>query len=285
MSELLSRGRTPETIAWGAIQQRCKKGNENKFPRYAGRGITVCQRWAGSFDSFLSDMGKRPSSRHSIDRKNNDGGYWCGKPECSECGPLKREPNCRWATMREQRRNACTNHFLVYKAERLILEDWATRVGLESSLLYNRIRRGWSVADALETPSGEMRRSIAKKKCEHCGEMFSCTGSGNAANRRFCSTHCRCCAYDPNRPSVIPPKASEAAIAILRETDNPAVMKGDERLLHMIAERCGWKHDGPKTSLRVLNALSKSPGQLIPSKVVRNDGQTVRVFALPECAG
>jgi hypothetical protein len=52
----------------------------------------VCERWVSSFESFLEDMGRKPSPDHSIDRwPNNDGNYERG--------------NCRWATRKEQGAN------------------------------------------------------------------------------------------------------------------------------------------------------------------------------------
>lgn len=82
---------TPEYVAWSNLKARCMNPNHHAYHDYGGRGITVCERWAESFEAFLSDMGERPSNDHSIDRVNNNLGY---------------EPsNCRWATRSEQAKN------------------------------------------------------------------------------------------------------------------------------------------------------------------------------------
>lgn len=70
---------------------RCCNSDNKSYGRYGARGISVCDRWRESFESFLVDMGERPSLKHSIDRINNDLGY---SPE-----------NCRWATAHEQGQN------------------------------------------------------------------------------------------------------------------------------------------------------------------------------------
>jgi hypothetical protein len=71
---------------------RCEDSNQPAFKYYGARGIKVCERWRGSYENFLADMGRRPSPVHSLDRyPNNDGDY---------------EPsNCRWATDSEQNSN------------------------------------------------------------------------------------------------------------------------------------------------------------------------------------
>jgi len=81
-----------EYQAWIAMRVRCSKPSYKNYARYGGRGISVCDRWQTSFVLFLSDMGMRPSSRHSIDRyPDSDGNYEPG--------------NCRWATPDQQTRN------------------------------------------------------------------------------------------------------------------------------------------------------------------------------------
>jgi len=79
----------------------------------------------------------------------------------------------------------------------------------------------------------------------------------------------------------------DIAERVLRETNNPAVMWGDSGLLDMIAERSGRWIDGEhpyKRWQRVLNALSKQPGNLLEGRslIWMNGGdRRVRRFNLP----
>jgi hypothetical protein len=72
------------------MRQRCRNPRHHAWASYGGRGIAICAAW-DCYDTFVADMGVRPSLDHSIDRINNDGDYEPG--------------NCRWATRSEQRRN------------------------------------------------------------------------------------------------------------------------------------------------------------------------------------
>ena len=107
------------------------------YPRYGGRGITICERW-DSFELFLADMGKAPSKRHSIERNDNDGPY---SPD-----------NCRWAPPIEQRRNQERVYTLEHNGMSLTPAEWARRTGISNKRIHARLKRGWSVAAALETP-------------------------------------------------------------------------------------------------------------------------------------
>lgn len=78
-------------VVWEGMKQRCHNPNNSKYSYYGGRGITVCERWRDSFEAFLADMGERPTPKHTIDRKDNDGHY------CPD--------NCVWATRMQQTHN------------------------------------------------------------------------------------------------------------------------------------------------------------------------------------
>jgi hypothetical protein len=131
------RSRTPLHRVWSTMIERCTSPKSEKWPLYGGRGIRVCERWL-AFESFLADMGERPSPRHTLDRIDNDKGYEPG--------------NCRWATQREQQRNRRNNRVLTYLGETMCLAAWADRVGLSVGTLGYRVRSGWPLDRALSEP-------------------------------------------------------------------------------------------------------------------------------------
>jgi hypothetical protein len=76
--------------SWKHMIERCTNKNHRQYKDYGGRGISVCQRWRDSFSDFVTDMGRKPEGT-TLDRKNNDAGYYKG--------------NCKWATGKEQAKN------------------------------------------------------------------------------------------------------------------------------------------------------------------------------------
>lgn len=118
---------------WHGIKKRCLNPHFSEYPKYGGRGITICKRWE-KFENFLYDMGERPPGM-SIERKNNSGNY---EPE-----------NCEWATPKEQARNRRSNHLVQFNGQCLCLAEWAEITGIHRATLWGRLNRGWNIQDAL----------------------------------------------------------------------------------------------------------------------------------------
>jgi len=130
--------KTPEYHIYQNMLYRCLDLSCPQYAQYGGRGIRVCDRWQLSFTAFLSDMGLRPSSRHSIERVNNDGDY-CPK-------------NCKWALPVEQVRNRRGTVRVPYKGTEVTLASLSVEFGIKYGVLYNRVvLLGWSLDRALKS--------------------------------------------------------------------------------------------------------------------------------------
>lgn len=108
-----------------------------RYDRYGGRGIMVCESWKNSVAVFVSDIGMRPPGKHSIERINNDGNYEPG--------------NCRWATKKEQSENTSRSVHITYKGETLTLSRWARRLNMNGTALAQRIKK-WGLESAMTRP-------------------------------------------------------------------------------------------------------------------------------------
>lgn len=123
---------------WCCMKHRCGNPDNSAYKHYGARGIRVCDRWLKSFETFCSDMGPRPSLRHSIDRIDNDGNYEPG--------------NCRWATRSEQARNTRRTISVAFRGDVMCLKDWAAVLGIPYDTIKKRLRMGWAVERALSEP-------------------------------------------------------------------------------------------------------------------------------------
>lgn len=134
---------------WVHITQRCTNPKNKSYKNYGGRGITVCDEWLNSFESFygyvssLPDYGKEG---YTIDRINNDGHYEIG--------------NVKWSTATEQARNTRHNRLLTFNGKTQCVTAWEDEMGLNRHQIYWRLHKGWSADKAISTPS----RKKAKRK-------------------------------------------------------------------------------------------------------------------------
>lgn len=146
-----SHGRSKHSayMAWAAMMARCYNEKCKHFKNYGGRGISVCAELLIP-EMFCKEMGEKPFKKATIDRINNDEGYFCGK--CAECKAAGRSKNVRWADTKIQSRNKRNSRILSFAGKNMIPADWAKKLGISMGTIVSRIRLGWSVSEALSTP-------------------------------------------------------------------------------------------------------------------------------------
>ena len=130
-----------ELKAWKNMRARCYTSSSTEWHRYGGRGIEVCPQWRDSYETFLRDVGPRPSPHHTLDRHPNaDGNYEPG--------------NVRWATYQEQGRNTSLNRTVTFQGKDMLLCEAVelSGHGLPYNTILYRLKRGWSVEDAITRP-------------------------------------------------------------------------------------------------------------------------------------
>ena len=76
---------------WMSMKLRCYSKYHASYEEYGGRGITVCDEWRETPTQFIEDMFPSFQEGLSLDRIDNDKGYF--------------KENCRWSTLTEQALN------------------------------------------------------------------------------------------------------------------------------------------------------------------------------------
>lgn len=125
---------TPFYKSYTNMLHRCLNEENSHFHNYGGRGIKVCDRWL-DFRNFRDDMLSTWMPGMTIDRVDVNMGY------CRE--------NCRWLERRLQNRNKRTNRIIEYLGESMCVAEWVERTGIIEQVITGRLKRGWSVGQAL----------------------------------------------------------------------------------------------------------------------------------------
>lgn len=141
------RSRTRIYRIWCDIKQRCYNKKQIVYKWYGARGISMCDKWRNSFQDFYGwALQNGYNEQLTIDRIDANGNY---------------EPsNCRWATSREQSRNKSSNIYVTINGETKVLKDWCYVYGISYATVQGRIRDGWDIARAIQTPARHIRRKI-----------------------------------------------------------------------------------------------------------------------------
>lgn len=140
---------------WGGMRNRCYDRHRREYPNYGGRGIKVCDEWLHDYAAFRDwaySNGYDPSlpgKECSIDRIDVDGDY------CPS--------NCRWVTMKDQSFNKTTTRKVEYKGRLLTLVEASSLYGISPGTISQRIKRGWQIDKAIETPARRLSSGNASR--------------------------------------------------------------------------------------------------------------------------
>jgi hypothetical protein len=121
------------------MMTRCYNPNTNRYHRYGGRGISICEEWLSDFANFREwAVVNGYEDGLTLDRIDNDGNY---------------EPsNCRWVTWHEQSLNTSRNHLVEMDGITKPLDEWSKSHGMNPKTVRDRLARGWDYERAIKTP-------------------------------------------------------------------------------------------------------------------------------------
>ena len=119
---------------WEKLKSRCLCETNPSYPRYGGRGITICDEWKNSPEAFIKwayENGYRDDAEFgecTVDRINNDKGY---SPE-----------NCRITNELVQANNRRSSKWIEYNGERHTLAVWARILDIPYSTICGGLING-----------------------------------------------------------------------------------------------------------------------------------------------
>ena len=201
---------TPTHNSWRAMMDRCRR-----HPDYVGR-ISVCAKWC-SYKNFLEDMGERPVGKF-LERKNNNKGYflgnccwatreeqnrnrrnnhflalgdvtktlaeWAEDLELSSSGLIRRLKSgqpLEVLLLTKKGELTGTQKLMKLDNETRSQSQWAASANMSSRALYDRLRKGLSLREALARPKRQgsplVGSKTRKSKVTSVSGLFEASGS------------------------------------------------------------------------------------------------------------
>lgn len=140
--------KSPEYRAWTSMNARCYRKTIKCFKDYGGRGIIVCDEWRYSYENFINFMGKRPTSKHSLDRIDWNGNY---------------EPsNCKWSTKKEQAQNKRGVDWIRFEWGGMPVIEISRQYGVSEPWVRRKVREGKMTGEQIIAEIVEGLASLGK---------------------------------------------------------------------------------------------------------------------------
>jgi hypothetical protein len=186
---------------WCSMKGRCNNKNLKLYKWYGARGIKVCKKWE-KFENFYSDIGKSYKKGLTLERIDNHKGYskenckWATYKEqanntrrnllityknktlnfrqwCTKLGLIEKEKTLfaryrryGWSIEKTftEPINTSRNRILTFKGESKTLAQWAKIFNLRRDTLWRRLKSGWSIKKAFETPTRLCNRLLTNQQ-------------------------------------------------------------------------------------------------------------------------
>ena len=119
---------------WNSIKNRCFPSS-NIATKEESLGMQ--EEWVNCFQTFLNDIGTKPSKTHKLIRMDSNKGFY--------------KENVCWALEQNKQRNY--RYFLTYNAITLPLKEWCDKYNINYGTALKRKKSGWSDEAIIETPA------------------------------------------------------------------------------------------------------------------------------------
>lgn len=130
--------------SWGAMIDRCYNTKTKRYKHYGGKGVAVCQQWKDNYQNFYDwSIANGWEEGLQIDK------------DILGNGMLYSPETCKWVTRAENMMYTTRARMVLHNGEMINLRVWCHNNGYDSKqakFIYNRIRHGWTLEDAINTP-------------------------------------------------------------------------------------------------------------------------------------
>lgn len=128
----------PLYTVWINMKSRCYKENNDRYKRYGGRGITVCDSWFDFHNFYSWAIANGWELGLTIERKELNNNY---TPD-----------NCTWIKKEVQQKNTSRSRLITFDNRTMTITDWAQTLGIKTQTLFARINNyGWSIEKSFTT--------------------------------------------------------------------------------------------------------------------------------------